>query len=119
MSSTSSYQYLSRLENAIKQHESWRNGECLNMIASENFSSPQTRGMLITDFSNRYTAPDKFYRGTRFMDEVQALAEDVARKVFNAKFADVRPTSGHAADIAVFLTLVNRGDKVLSVNIEN
>ena len=92
MSSTSSYQYLSRLENAVKQHESWRVGECLNMIASENFSSPQTRGMLVTDFGNRYTAPDKFYRGSRFMDEVQALAEEVARKVFNAKFADVRPT---------------------------
>jgi glycine hydroxymethyltransferase len=119
MSSTSSYQYLSRLENAIKQHESWRMGECLNMIASENFSSPQTRGMLVTDFANRYTAPDKFYRGARFMDEVQALAEEVARKVYNAKFADVRPTSGHAADLALLLTLVSRGDKIVSVSIEN
>jgi len=119
MSSTSSYQYLSRLENAIKQHESWRMGECLNMIASENFSSPQSRGMLVTDFGNRYTAPDRFYRGARFMDEVQALAEEVARKVYNAKFADVRPTSGHAADLAVILTLVNRGDKMVSVGIEN
>jgi len=119
MSTYSSYQYLSRLENAVKQHESWRTGECLNMIASENFSSPQTRGMLVTDFANRYTAPDRFYRGARFMDEVQALAEEVARKVYKAKFADVRPTSGHAADIAVLLTLVNRGDKVVSVGLEN
>jgi glycine hydroxymethyltransferase len=119
MSTTSSYQYLSRLENAVKQHESWRMGECLNMIASENFSSPQTRGMLVTDFANRYTAPDKFYRGSRFMDEVQALAEEVARKVYNAKFADVRPTSGHAADIALLLTLVNRGDKIVSVGLES
>jgi len=119
MSSTSSYQYLSRLENAVKQHESWRMGECLNMIASENFSSPQTRGMMVTDFANRYTAPDKFYRGARFMDEVQALAEEVARKVYNAKFADVRPTSGHAADMAVLLTLVDRGDKIISVAPEN
>ncbi|HVB95682.1 MAG TPA: aminotransferase class I/II-fold pyridoxal phosphate-dependent enzyme [Nitrososphaerales archaeon] len=119
MSSTSSYQYLSRLENAVKQHDGWRLGECLNMIASENFSSPQTRGMLVTDFSNRYTAPDKFYRGARFMDEVQALAEEVARKVYNAKFADVRFTSGHAADLAVLLTLVSRGDKIVSVGLEN
>ena len=118
MATTSSYQYLSRLENAIRQHESWRMGECLNMIASENFSSPQSRGMLITDFANRYTAPDKFYRGARFLDEVQALAEEVARKVYNAKFADVRPTSGHAADMALMLTLVNRGDKMVSVGLE-
>ncbi len=119
MSSTSSYQYLNRLENAVRQHESWRTGECLNMIASENFSSPQTRGMLVTDFANRYTAPDRFYRGARFMDEVQALAEEVARKVYNAKFADVRPTSGHAADLAVMLTLVKPGDKMISVGIEH
>ena len=89
------------------------------MVASENFSSPQTRGMLVTDFANRYTAPDKFYKGARFMDEVQALAEDVARKVYNAKFADVRPTSGHAADLAVLFTLVERGDTVVSVGVEN
>jgi len=119
MSSTSTYQYLSRLENAVKQHESWRLGECLNMIVSENFSSPQTRGMLVTDFANRYTAPDKFYRGARFMDEVQALAEEVARKVYNAKFADVRPTSGHAADMALLLTLVSPGDKIVSVGVDH
>src|SRR4029077_20623387 len=118
MSSTSSYQYLSRLENAIKQHESWRMGECLNLIASENFSSPQTRGMLVTDFANRYTSPDRFYRGARFMDEGQAFAEEVARKVFNAKFADVRLTSGHAADLAVLLTLLGRGDRMVSVGLE-
>jgi glycine hydroxymethyltransferase len=40
----------------------------------------------------------------------------VARKVYNAKFADVRPTSGHAADLAILLTLVREGDKVLCVN---
>jgi glycine hydroxymethyltransferase len=119
LSTTSSYQYLSRLEGAIKQHESWRMGECLNMIVSENFSSPQTRGMLVTDFANRYTSPDKFYRGSRFMDEVQALAEEVARTVYNAKFADVRLTSGHAADMALLLTLVEKGDKIVSVAVEN
>ncbi len=110
---------MSRLENALRQHESWRMGECLNMIVSENFSSPQTKGMLVTDFANRYTAPDRFYRGARFMDEVQALAEEVARKVYNAKFADVRPTSGHAADLAVLMTLVSPGDKIVTVGVQH
>jgi len=114
-----SFQYLSRLENALRQHDEWRLNECLNMIASENFSSPQVRGMLVTDFGNRYTAPDKFYRGAKFMDEVQVLAEDVARKVFNARFADVRPISGHTADMAVLMTLVGRGDTILSVNVDD
>lgn len=114
-----SYSYLERLENAVRQHEQWRLGECLNMIVSENLSSPEARRMLVTDFCNRYTSSDKFYRGTKFVDEVQALAEDVARKVFNARFADVRPLSGHIADMAVLMGLTQRGEKVLSVSVEN
>jgi len=114
-----SYQYLERLENAVRLHEQWRNTECLNMIASENFASQEARAMLTTDFCNRYTAADKFYRGSRFTDEVQALAEEVARKVFNARFADVRPLSGHIADMAVLQGLTRRGDKVLSVGLDD
>jgi glycine hydroxymethyltransferase len=114
-----SYHYLERLENAVKQHEQWRNTECLNLIPSENFASPDARKMLTTDFANRYTAPDKYYRGSRFTDEVQALAEDVARKVFNARFADVRPLSGHIADMGMLFGLTKRGDKVLSVDPED
>ena len=89
------------------------------MIVSENFASPDARRMLTTDFCNRYTSADKFYRGSRFTDEVQALAEEVARKVFNARFADVRPLSGHIADMAVLYGLTKRGDKVLSVSLED
>src|SRR5271169_156798 len=89
------------------------------MIASENFASPEARRMLTTDFCNRYTATDKFYRGSRYTDEVQALAEDVARKVFNARFADVRPLSGHIANMGVLFGLTKRGDKILSVSIED
>jgi glycine hydroxymethyltransferase len=114
-----SYHYLERLENAVRLHEQWRNTECLNLIVSENFASPEARKMLTTDFCNRYTASDKFYRGSRFTDEVQALAEEVARKVFNARFADVRPLSGHIADMSIVHGLTRRGDKVLSVDPED
>jgi glycine hydroxymethyltransferase len=115
----SSYSYLDRLENAVRLHDQWRLGECLNLCVSENFSSPDARKMLMTDFSNRYTTTDKFYKGTKFMDEVQSLTEEVARKVFNARFADVRPLSGHIADMAMLYGLTKRGDKVLSVSNED
>jgi len=75
--------------------------------------------MLVTDFGNRYSAPDKFYRGTRYSDELQALCEEVARKVFNARYADVRPLSGHTADMAVLLSLTDARDRVISVSPEN
>ena len=77
------------------------------------------RSMLATDFGNRYSAPDKFYRGTRYSDELQALCEEVARKVFNARYADVRPLSGHTADMAVLLSLTETGDRIMSVSPDN
>ena len=91
----------------------------MNLIPSENRGSDFMRSMLTTDFGNRYSAPDKFYRGTRFVDELQALSEEVARKVFNARYADVRPLSGHTADMAVLLSLTEAGDKIMSVSPDN
>lgn len=114
-----SYHYLERLEGAVRQHETWRLTECLNLIPSENFASPDARKMLTTDFCNRYTSTEKYYRGSKYTDEVQALAEEVARKVFNAKFADVRPLSGHISDMGVLVGLAKRGDKVISIDREN
>lgn len=111
--------YLERLERTIKQHEDWRLGECLNLIPSENRSSPLSKHMFTTDLGNRYNAPDHFYRGTRYLDELQSLSEEIARKVFNARYADVRPLSGHTADMAVILSLAEAGDKILSVSPDN
>ncbi|HXW36570.1 MAG TPA: serine hydroxymethyltransferase, partial [Nitrososphaerales archaeon] len=115
----SSYQYFDRLERTLKQHEEWRLGECLNLIPSENRTSRLSRSMYLRDFGNRYTAPDKFYRGTRYLDEATTLTQEVARKVFNARYADVRPLSGHVADEAVLMALAEPGDKVLSVSPAN
>lgn len=111
-----SYPYLDRLERTIQQHEEWRLTDCLNLIPSENRSSPLVRSMFLKDMGNRYTAPDKFYRGTRYLDEILALGEEVARKVFNARYADLRLLSGHIANMAVLLSLTQRGDTVLSVS---
>jgi glycine hydroxymethyltransferase len=114
-----SYHLLERLERTISGHEEWRINECLNLIPSENRSSPLSRHMFTTDIGNRYTAPDRFYRGTRYLDELVSLAEEIARKTFNARYADVRPLSGHTADMAVLLSLTHKGDKVLSVSPDN
>lgn len=109
---------LEELVSVAKGHEQWRVKECLNLAAAENMSSETSRQLLKTDFGNRYTNPkgSNFHRGTKFLDEIQELAEDFARKTFNAKFADVRPISGHLADMAVVMALTKRGDKVMSVS---
>lgn len=114
-----SHAYLERLERTIKQHEDWRLKECLNLIPAENQSSFHSRSMFMTDLGSRYSAPDKFYRGTRYVDELTSLTEEIARKVFNARYADVRPLSGHTADMAVMLALSEPGDKMLCVSPDN
>jgi glycine hydroxymethyltransferase len=111
--------YVERLGRAVRQHQEWRTKECLNLIPSENHGSPQMRSMFLADLGNRYNAPDKFYRGTRYSDELQSITEELARKVFNARYADVRPLSGHTADMAVLLSLTKQGDQILSVNPDN
>lgn len=113
------YKFLDKLVETIDEHESWRLRDCLNLIPSENRGSTLMRSMFMTDLGNRYTAPDHFYRGTRFLDEIQAVTEEIARKVYRAKFADVRPLSGHTADMAVLLALTSRGDEIVSVHPDN
>jgi glycine hydroxymethyltransferase len=109
---------LSDLLEIVRLHENWRTRECLNLAAAENASSHSARELLRTDLGNRYTNPkgSNFHRGTKFLDEIHQLAEDFAKQTFNAKFADVRPISGHLADMAVVMSLTRRGDKVLSLS---
>lgn len=113
------YRLLDKLVSTIGEHEEWRLNNCINLIPSENRGSALMRSMFMTDLGNRYSAPDRFYRGTRFLDEIQAITEEIARKVFKAKFADVRPLSGHTADMAVLLALTRPGDEIVSVSADD
>jgi len=53
--------------------------------------------------------------GTRYIDEIQSITEALARELFNSKYADVRPISGHTADMVLLTALLKRGDKVMMV----
>lgn len=110
---------LDTLERIVRKHEEWRLRECLNLIPSENRGSDLMKSMYLTDFGNRYTAPDRFYRGTRYADELVVFTQDIARKVFNARYASVSPLSGHIANMAVLLALTRPGDKIASTSPED
>ena len=111
--------YLERVARVVKQHHEWRTKDCLNLIPSENRASPQMRSMFLSDLGNRYNAPDRFYRGTKFADELLSLTEELARKVYGARYADVRSLSGHTTDMAVLLSFTHQDDSILSVNPDN
>jgi len=105
----------SGLKKLLRQHEDWRLKNSLNLLPSENMSSPAVREMLSSDLANRYTSPERFYMGTRYIDQIQTETENLAREVFRAKYADVRPISGHTADMVALTALANRGDKIMVV----
>jgi glycine hydroxymethyltransferase len=107
------------LRRLLNAHEEWRLKNCLNLLASENLASPALRSTLSCDLSNRYTSPEKFYMGTRYIDEIQIETEELAKSVFHAKYADVRPISGHAADMIALTALASHGDKIMVVGRAN
>jgi glycine hydroxymethyltransferase len=71
--------------------------------------------MLSSDLSNRYTSPYKSYMGTKYTDEIQAATEQLAKQVFHSDYADVRPLSGHTADMILLTALTKPGDKIMVV----
>jgi glycine hydroxymethyltransferase len=110
----------------VDRHDAWRLGRTINLIPSENVTSEQVRRILGSDLGNRYTLPwgkdfhgyviENSYRGTRYLDEVEALGERLAREVFRAEHASLKPLSGHLAGMLVLSTLCARGDTIMVID---
>ncbi|MGQ9545387.1 MAG: serine hydroxymethyltransferase [Candidatus Bathycorpusculaceae bacterium] len=110
---------ISEILSLAKKHERWRGKLCLNLIPSENVMSPAVRGLLSSDLGNRYTARNHFYMGTHFIDEIEQYGERVARDVFGAEVADLRPLSGHVADLIFMACFAESNDVLMCVSPEN
>jgi glycine hydroxymethyltransferase len=110
---------VSELLSMVNKHEEWRAKQTINLNPAENVASPVVRSLLATDLGNRYTAPDRFYQGTRYLDEVEALGVEVAKRVFEVKYADLRPLSGHVAAMIVIMSLLRPGEKFCAVGPED
>ncbi len=94
----------------------------LPMIASENVLSPLCREMLVTDFHGRYaegTPGKRYYEGCELFDKVEIKAMELAKKLFNCNYADVRPTSGTTANIAVLKALIKPGETACVLDLAN
>ncbi len=79
-------------------------------------TSHAVRQLLTSDMGHRYRADDRFYKGTRFLDEIEALGEKIACEVFGADWASLRRLSGHNADMLMVSTLAKPGASILSVS---
>ena len=105
---------------AKKNNEFFANS--LPMIASENVLSPLCKEMLITDFHGRYaegTPGHRYYEGCKFFDLVEEKAMELAKKLFNCNYADVRPTAGTTANIAILKALMKPGEPATVLDLAN
>jgi len=92
----------------------------LPMVASENIPSPAVREAFVSDFGNRYAEGwpgERVYAGCTYIDEVELLCIDLAKKLFNAEFADVRPVSGVCANLSVYSAFTRPNDKMIALSI--
>lgn len=97
-----------------------RQREGIELIASENFTSSAVMEAVGSCLTNKYAEgyPGKrYYGGCEIVDQVEQLAIDRLKKLFNAEFANVQPHSGAQANAAVFLALLEPGDKTLGFDL--
>ncbi|RXK50977.1 serine hydroxymethyltransferase [Aquirufa rosea] len=94
----------------------------IELIASENFTSPQVMEAQGSVLTNKYAEglPGKrYYGGCEVVDEVETIAIERAKKLFGASWANVQPHSGAQANAAVFLSFLNPGDKILGFDLSH
>ncbi|BAW95554.1 serine hydroxymethyltransferase [[Synechococcus] sp. NIES-970] len=94
----------------------------LELIASENFTSPAVMAAQGSVLTNKYAEglPSKrYYGGCEFVDQVEQLAIDRVKELFGAAHANVQPHSGAQANFAVFLTLLEPGDKIMGMDLSH
>ncbi len=106
----------------VEKQNEWRGRQCINLIASENTPSPAVRSIQLNDFMGRYAeghpnTPDKinrYYQGTRFIDEIETMAAREMRELFGCAQAEVRPYSGNNANTAIAMAWLRGGDAVIA-----
>jgi glycine hydroxymethyltransferase len=103
----------------MKGHHEWFN-KSIPLIASENIPSPAVREAIMSDFGNRYAEGwpgERVYAGCIYIDQVEIICNDLAKRVFRAEFADCRATSGVVANLAIYAAFSNPGDYMMAASI--
>ena len=99
-----------------------RQRDHIELIASENFVSPAVMEAMGSHLTNKYAEGypgARYYGGCRYVDEVETLAIERAKKLFGAEHANVQPHSGSQANVAVYLALLKPGDTILGMDLSH
>ncbi len=105
----------------IKKEEARQNNN-IELIASENFVSKGVLEAVGSILTNKYAEGypnERYYGGCVNIDEIENLAIERAKKLFNAEYANVQPHSGSQANMAIYMAMLNPGDTVLGMDLSN
>ncbi len=105
----------------ILKEEERQNNE-LELIASENYASPAVLEAMSTVLANKYSEGyigKRYYGGNYNIDEIESLAIERAKKLFEAEHVNVQPLSGSPANAAVYMAFLEPGDKVLGLKLDH
>jgi glycine hydroxymethyltransferase len=103
------------LEGQRQEHE-------IELIASENYVSKNilaANGSILTNKYSEGYPGKRYYAGQKYIDQIENIAIDLAKEIFDAEYVNVQPLSGSPANLAVFSALLTPGDRVLSLSLDH
>ena len=105
---------------AVARNEEWRGKRCLNLLAPEALTSPTVRGLLSAEVGTRaaegHIGPvNRWFAGTQYIDEIEALCIELLKKAFRSRYADHRLVASMIGNMAVYTALNEPGDIIMSL----
>src|SRR5437660_11805254 len=105
---------------AVARNEEWRGKRCLNLLAPEAPTSPTVRALLSSEIGIRaaegHIGPvNRWFAGTRHIDEIEALCVELLKKAFRARYSDHRLVASMIGNLAVYTALTEPGDVIMSI----
>jgi glycine hydroxymethyltransferase len=105
---------------AVKRNEKWRGEQCINLLAPEAPTSPTVRALLSAEVGTRAAEGhigkvNRWFAGTKYIDEIEALCVELLKKAFRARFADHRLVASMIGNLAVYTSLTEPGDVIMSI----
>lgn len=107
--------------NAVNRNAIWRGTECLNLLAPEAPTSPLVRQLLASEVGTRAAeghigSRQRWFAGTKYIDEIEALCVELLKEVFQAKFADHRLVASMIGNMTVYTALTQPGDQIMTIS---
>jgi glycine hydroxymethyltransferase len=104
----------------VRRNDDWRGHKCINLLAPEAPTSPTVRALLASEVGTRAAeghigAVNRWFAGTKYIDEIEALCVELLKKVFRARYADHRLVAGMIGNLAVYTALTEPGDVIMSI----